>query len=315
MAAEISFRIANEEDSPAILAILNNSFRTPIRLPQWKWYSYRNPEGNNRVYVMLNRSGTVVGCYCVAPARYNLSGRIDNFGYANHMAVYPVFRSAFNFGRFSRFVFDQEQRLGTSFLLGPPNRNAYQPHKILGQWVDSGRLKISKRTVGLGRGRDHSCQLVQEFTLETIHPIQAESQYLNFSVVKSLDWMNWRYFERPNKPYMVFASRSAGCVSGIIVLKHWREADGYRKLHIMQMSAVDEQTAQDLLSAAYEYAGDADEINLWTSHNERFEKLLHAEGFVADEDAFQPLIARRIRNDPPNFAEPWNFCYGDADSY
>ena len=53
MLMALGFRTARREDSPQIVALLNQTFRTPIDVATWEWYVYGNPMGNSRAYVAL----------------------------------------------------------------------------------------------------------------------------------------------------------------------------------------------------------------------------------------------------------------------
>lgn len=310
----ISFRVGNKEDDNSIVALLNSNFRTKLSCADWLWYCYENPNGFNRVYIMLDAENIAVGCYCVSPLAILNYGKSNIIGYANHLVIQPTSRDAFSFIKFSKFVFEKEKERETRFLIGPPNKSSHQPHKVLAGWVDYGYLdSLVKIPIS---SKKHSCVIIDQFTIEHEIVFKACATNLSFCIEKSAAWLNWRYLSRPNNPYTSFAFYEDGSVCGFIVMKRWIESNDYRKAHIMDLWANNNNTVVELLKAAEHYAADFNEINLWCSSDSPIRSQLNVAGYVLQTEDRQPLIGRSLNGDIVRYPKKeWSFMYGDGDTY
>jgi len=310
---KVAFDLSNRDDDSAIIDLLNSSFRTPISEAEWNWFSYENPHGINRSYVLRDKK-KIIGCYCVNDMRVLQNGSALVVGYANHLAVAPEFRGAFAFLSFSKNVFDRERDMGTQFLIGPPNKTSYQSHKSLAGWRDFGRLdSLVKNNLAHER---HSCQEIMEFNGEFELLQNFVSRNQSFVVEKSALWLTWRYIDRPGKPYTSFSYRIDGVLAGYIVLKQWHESGGYKKAHVMDLCAINNEVVNQLLLAAFDYSADCNELNLWCPQQSVYYETFMDAGFIANIGATQPLIYKPLMGEHfGDLKHNWMFMYGDADGY
>ncbi len=309
----MKFELNTKDDDIGIIELLNSSFRTPISEEEWDWYSYGNPHGVNQSY-LLRENKKIVGCYCVNDMRVLQNASPLKIGYANHLAVAPDFRGAFTFLNFSKNVFEREKERGTQFLIGPPNKISYQSHKSLAGWKDFGTLQILVKQKPVREM--HHCQEIAEFNQE-FELLQARaSKNQNFTVEKNADWLTWRYMDRPGRPYTSFSYRIDGALVGYIVLKQWQELGGYKKAHIMDFCATNDEVANELLLAASDYSAECDELNLWCPQESAYYQAFVNAGFVINPEVSQPLIYKALKSEPSiELKNNWSFMYGDADGY
>jgi hypothetical protein len=314
MKEQVSFRIGTREDDTQLVALFNATFRTPVSNEDWRWFSYDNPNGLNRVYILQDSENSLVGCYCVFPAVILFDGQRCVAGFPHHLIVRLPYRGAHIFVDFSRFVFEYETRANSKVLVTAPNKNSYLPHKMLAGWSDFGLMDCLYKLQP--QSRSHRCKPVEVFTSEFEDLFITVSKNLAFCFEKSVAWLNWRYSDRPSKPYTRFAFYESSKLEGFIVIKRWQEPDGYRKAHIMDLWALTDNAVSQLLAAAETYAADCNELNLWSVTGYPYRNQLEANGFVARESARQPIIARALTGE--NMLFPMgaaSFMYGDGDGY
>lgn len=308
----LRLRPGTREDTPQIVALLNETFRTPMDAATWEWYVYGNPLGNSQVYVASGADDSVlVGVIAFAPIHLRLGGTIVVADYAHHLALKPEYRDTLSYIAILRYSLKAQAERGVKLAIGPPNRTAYPIHKTLMKWVDFGFLdclrKLSPQT------QTHSCVQVDRFSSAFDDFYRRVSKDLNFCVEKNVDWMNWPFCRRPGSPYTVYATFDREALSGYVILKRWQDPDGYRKAHILDLHAADDSAFVQLLAAAESYASDCNEVNLWAVQGYPYRDALESLGFTAGFR--QPLIVRTYDGTPIGYPNgPCSLSYGDGDT-
>lgn len=309
----LRFRDATRSDTPRIVTLLNQTFRTPIDEATWEWYVYGNPVGHSRVYLAAEPDDRLVGVIAFAPISLRVAGSPVIGDFAHHLVLEPAYRDTLSFVGLNRHALRAQAALGRGLAIGPPNRTAYPIHKTIMKWVDFGYLECLRK-VGPAE-RPHDCQETALFGREFDHFYSEVSRHLAFCVDKTLEWMNWRFCSRPGAPYTVYTLEQGNRLSGYVVLKRWQDPDGYRKAHILDMHALDAESLSQLATAAEAYAADCDEVNLWAVQGYLYRDSLEALGFTANPAARQPFIARPYDGSPLRFPDgPCAFAYGDGDT-
>jgi hypothetical protein len=315
MTASLRFRIAGREDTPAIVALLNQSFRARIDTATWDWFSYENPYGESRVYLAEEPdSAAVAGVFSFTPVPMRLHGEAIPVTHGHHLVVAPAHRGGPSFVALSRYALEAEASRGIRFVIGLLNRKSYQPHKFLMKWSDFGFLECLYKEFSISR--EHRCREVSAFPEDFDAFYRRVSESLPLHCDKTREWMDWRFFRRPGAPYTVYIATRNGAMTGYVVLKRWRDPDGYSKAHIIDLHALNEEVLVELVSAAESYAAGSNELNLWAAQGYRYRGFLESTGFCSrDASAPQPLAARALNGCSVMFPEgPTSFSYGDGDS-
>jgi hypothetical protein len=306
-------RSGRPADTPAIVALLNQTFRTPIDAATWEWYVYGNPLGPSRVYVATDVSEQIVGVIAFAPIPLRIGGpRIADF--AHHLALTPAYRDTFSFVALNRHALQAQAALGRELTIGPPNKTAYPIHKTITKWADFGFLASLRKLAPAPRA--HDCRECAAFTPDFDEFADAVCKPLLFCVEKNHGWMNWRFLRRPGGgPYTVYTRSTGSRLSGYVVLKRWQDPNGYRKAHIIDLHALGPDDLSHLVAAAESYASGCDELNLWSVRGYPYRPGLEALGFAENPAAHQPLIARPYGGPPLAYPTgPCAFAYGDGDT-
>ena len=312
-ASRLRFRDATPHDTPQIVPLLNQGFRTPIDAATWEWYVYGNPLGQSRVYLALEPDDTAVGIIAFAPIALRIDGSLANADFAHHLVLLPAYRETLSFVALNRHALRSQAALGRQLVIGPPNRTAYPIHKTIMKWADFGYLECLRKLKP--QARPHDCRQVSSFTPDFDSFIAEVSRQMTFCVDKNHAWMNWRFCNRPGAPYTVFALAEGKCWSGYVVLKQWRNPDGYRKAHILDMHASGADSLSHLVAAAESYGADCDELNLWAVQGYLYRDFLLTMGFAINAEAYQPFIARPYNGGVLRYPQgPSSFGYGDGDT-
>lgn len=308
----LRFRKAVREDSAEIVALLNQTFRTPIDTATWEWYVYGNPLGNSQVYVAAGPDRPdPVGVIAFAPIRLRLCEAILPGDYAHHLALKPEYRDTLSYITLLRHSLKEQATRGIKLAIGPPNRTAYPIHKALTKWVDFGYLDCLRKVSPTSHV--HSCSELGRFSSQFEEFYSRVSKDLTFCIEKNAQWMNWRFCQRPGAPYTVYTSSKGETMTGYVILKRWRDPDGYRKAHIVDLHAIDDAALLQLITVAECYAADCNELNLWAVQEYSYRGALESMGFTAGFR--QPLIARTYDGSGIDYPDgKCSLAYGDGDT-
>jgi hypothetical protein len=311
-APALNVRAAEPADTPEMVALLNRTFRTPLPEEVWLWYTRHNPLGPSRLYVAEEAgAGRLVGVIGFAPMPYRLEGTAISGVYGHHLAFEPAYRDTLSYLALCGHALSSERRHGVELILGPPNRRAYPVHKVLGKWFDFGYLDCLRKVPPFAEA--HDCEELERFPEGFDSFYKQVTSGWAFCVEKTAAWANWRFRERPDAPYTVYAVRDAGNLAGYVVLKRWQDPDGYRKVHILEIQALGDAALARLIAAAESYAAGCNELNLWAIRGYPYRSALQAAGFQSSHR--QPLLARTLNRPALPFPTgSASLGYGDGDS-
>jgi hypothetical protein len=309
----LQFRIATRQEIPETVQVFNESFRTPTDEKTWEWYAYGNPFGETQVYLAIDdRPDTPVGAFVFTPVPLSLGKRSIPASSGHHLCLKAAFQGGSAFIGMSRAALQGEVNRGMRLGLGLPNRKSHVPQKALLKWVDLCFLDCLYKAPGTARA--HGCREIKLFPPQFDTFYGRVTQDLDFYIHKNAAWMNWRFLERPGSPYTVFAVERGSELAGYVVLKRWREADGYTKAHIIDLHALDTGALMELVASAESYASDCQEINLWAAPGYPYLGFLEDTGFEPRQSARQPLIAKVLSGEAiPLQCGRAAFSYADGD--
>jgi hypothetical protein len=255
----------------------------------------------------------LVGVIGFAPIALRIGGHRVRADFAHHLVLTPAYRDTLSFVQLNRHALNAQAALGVELVIGPPNRTAYPIHKTIMKWVDFGSIDLLRKLKPTSRA--NVCVPVTRLPAAFNQFYERVSAGLAFCVEKNDAWVNWRFCERPGAPYTVFTLGAPDRLDGYVVLKSWQDRDGYRKAHILDMHARDDDNLSQLIAAAETYADGYDELNLWAVQGYVYRDALECLGFAANAAAKQPLIARRYDGSKPMYpAGPCSLMYGDGDT-
>jgi hypothetical protein len=309
-----SFSIT-ESPSQELLLLLNRNFRYQLSIDELSHYCLNGIFGRNRFYLMFNDEGELVGCFGVLPVQAYIKGASNNLGYANYLAIDQEYRGIFSFQALSNFVFKNEMNLGTVALYGPPNQSGYLAHTKLTGWLKFSEVELMAR------------RAPQEFSdtsfnfppcLKPDIPdklFQVNMSKYEFTLHRSKDWMQWRYYDFPERNYRVLTSFNNEVIDYFCVLKEWKNKDGKNIMHIMDMFSCSDSSWRLMLEKINQLTGSSCEINMWMSKNSHEYLSLCELGFESIKK--QPLIYKPLLNNCFNHLDDKNilFSYGDAEGY
>lgn len=311
---DLLIRLAVPEDDPRILEVFSASFGRDRRYftEFWKWFNYTCPEGRNRTAIIEDPArGRFAGSYSLIPIRLWINGQERKASLCTNVCIHPEYQRRGLFARVGAYALAQEPRFDTPISIGMPNAKALGGHLKVG-WREMGSLAhLFKRDC---EKRAHGCRQIDRFDGRFDALFDRIVSRFTFIVIKDQHWMNWRLVDRPDRRYTCMVLERGDDLAGYVVLKEFDDKD-FRKTHIMDIQAEDDEAALELIAAAESFAAGRDELNLYTTERNPYQRLFEQRGFLVNE-VFDRIIIH-FNEVPEQLPEDgaWWFCFADNDVY
>jgi hypothetical protein len=305
---KLDFTKSSDQDPSTYVELFSKCFPHFQFSSEWfNWYNFSNPLGENRNYVILDKE-EIVGMLGGLTIKVKLNGKIVDGILLTNGAIHPKYKGNALFVKLEKYLLEEEKKLGTSIVLGIPNKNIFRSHLKAGMKVLGNLDFIGKYTF---KNRKHNCVKIKSFD-DSFNKMQDTiNRKSNFIVCKDSDFLNWRYFQRPDKEYMVFATLDGNKPQGWIVVKHFND-NGYLKTHIVDIAAVDFNAFNNLINQAGQLAINRHELNVWQIDNSLYYDWFKEMDFIPTINK-NVLIYYGLKKKLVN--SNWWFTLGDNDVY
>lgn len=301
------------KDDDEILSVYNYAHKRNLTMEWFKWYDYSCPYGANRLCVAEDRDASrIAAVWGMLPLKIKLNDKVVNGSFAANATTHPDYEHRGIFANLNRFVQSQEKGHGVEVSIGIFGANDIWGMKHLG-WEILGDLEFIA-CYSTNRTEMPDVVKVNRFTREFDSLLSKFYDRARFSILKTHDFLNWRYFDRPDVEYHAYAYRSGHSLAGFVVLKYFKE-NGYRKAHILDIYFLSQDVFVALINAAKNFSaqGDCNELNCWQTRHSPYLQWFYRNGFepTSCSQALKSNLGR-IENLPN---QDWWFMLGDYDVY
>jgi len=304
----IEKKIPNFEQYEKLSKICFPNFKTSY---QWyQWYNFNCPTGQKHEYQILEDK-KLIGLLGCLPIKIKVNDETLNGGLLTNGMIHPEYRGKNLFVELEKFLIDSERRSGSKLLLGVPNRYIFRSHlrcdlRVLDNLDIIGKFNFSDRP--------GDCREIFRFDDSYQYLQRRMKEKTNMYIVKDPDYLNWRYFMRPDKKYRCFAYYEGDTPIGWIVIGEYDEK-GYKKTHIIDINATSIDIFKKLIRAAENLAHGRHELNCWNSAYSTYRRWFLESGFIPTTEK-NVLIGKGLDLDTEHIKkEDWWFCFGDNDVY
>jgi GNAT superfamily N-acetyltransferase len=324
MSSDVTFRFAEEKDLDSILRLFEQAFNRVISGDYYRWQFFDTPH--------CPLSSVVAECdrRIVAHAGFTARAAVLNgeerLVFLRHTSMSsPEVRGT---GIYSRLMDWAKARLrdkGAALLLAYPNANLHPLRILRDDYYDIYQIpalvrypsKHASRHTAPFPGRRMDGQLDDEYaTLSTAFP-----KTVAYGLLRTREYLAWRYAIRPDMEYHLLEERLQGRVKGALIWKSYPAAKPDRIMVLECLTPPDGDALDALLSPLEEYA-DAHgmSVRLWCNvqNDKRRHKHFERRGYVMGEPIIYfgafPLIAPEKL---PGFADyrNWHIAMGDVDIF
>jgi GNAT superfamily N-acetyltransferase len=280
----------------------------------FEWWYERNPTGPQVLSLVVD-DGRVAGASGMSHFRMRLGGEERTIAFALDAATHPDYRGRGLWSILERHNEDACAQAGAAAVLGFTNPVAGPI--LVGKlgWRDLARLRLWARPLSLrateSELRDGGGETLDRFDDEAEDVYRRASSDWAAHLVRSADYLNWRFAESP-RPYRILAERRGGRLEGWVVVTHKR-FQGRAVGAVADLVAVDGGAARSLLRrAARSVRGQA--LVALVNRPDRASFL--AAGFVPSHKTIR-FIGKPLAEgvELPAERNAWHLALGDADIF
>ncbi len=289
-------------------------------LKNWYWkYKGNNPYGKSLVWVATDKK-KIVATFSIIPLEYIIDGKVVKGSCSIAMIVHPDYQNKGLIKFVADKLFNEAKINKIRFVYGYPNENAYQIHKVFFSYTDISMQKLYFQKIH----KDLKIKLENKILInESERFDKADNKFLKkasnqrkVSLKRTNDFLNWRYFDRPDYQYKVFKFVKNNNLIAYVVLKIYKE-DKIIRGHIIDLF-YDKKTNvfNEIINFSKKYfiKNNCNELTLWLQGDELASKKLKKQGFKVLSS--RPMICKFIDLKKKQISKlnkkDWYFTMGDT---
>ncbi len=307
-------------DEEKIIELFELVFNRKMTIEQWRWRFENNPAGKYMIKLMWVGE-KLVGHVAVSPIYVKINGEQVLTSHCLATMTHPEYSGKGIFKKLSLALFHkQENELNSKAIWAFPNNNSHYVFvKSLG-WKDIAVV----HTLGIKPEKvvslDTAVEILefQEFNDSHVSFIEDITKNAKVKVDRNLDYLDWRYCQKPSVSYKKFEIKKDGKIVGLIISKVYKSVvEGKFELNLVEVFFVDYNALpESIIEISKLYDLNFERITLWKNLSDPNHIQLEKIGFKLTlpqtyfgsrtVDAFQTVF-----NDPRN----WLIAMGDSDVF
>ncbi len=248
----------------------------------WQWMYKQNPAGAARIW-LAEHEGRVVGQSAVIPVAMKVGSEIVTGFQAMHTMTHPEYRRQGIYETIAKKTYAEAAKKGMHIGYRFPNENSHPIAINKLNWFDVATMQIVFKPLNWGNAlklrinnrfllglctvggnmldkmfyRAKEVPFVEGLTITRVSSFDERisefcstvSNQYPIMVMRSVDYLNWRYITVPDVEYSIYIAELAGEIHGYLVLRCIQKGQA-RVGAICDIFAQSEQIAQCLISEA-----------------------------------------------------------------
>ncbi len=307
-------------DEHHIIQLFGKVFGRPMEFELWKWRFENNPAGKHMIKLMWDEN-KLVGHYAVSPAKIMIEGKEYLSTLSMTTMTDPDYGGRGIFGKLANSLYKElENELGVKAIWGFPNNNSHYGFIKKLEWKDLGL--ISHIGLPLSNIVPQLSNRIRQFEVfKPKHEDIITKITSNFSVYakRDIDYLTWRYNEKPKVKYFKFEYFAQEVQSFIIVKKYPSDIEGINNLFITELG-IDFSHLNILpvfISHLLAFFGQKDAVlYTWLSvFDKRYIYLERAGFYPTGKSTYLGVRANNEKTKVLTDFRNWYYSYGDSDVY
>ncbi|MGM8215061.1 GNAT family N-acetyltransferase [Bacillaceae bacterium W0354] len=340
-------RFYQKGDEASLNALFYDVFNKKRSEAAFAWKFINHPNENNPWILVYEEDGRILGSIALWVKDAFIHGEKKLIALRCDTMVHPDARGKGVYGALNEKMIEEAEKQGITYLYGFPSKMAkdrlikktggkhledisrftmiFRPFNIL-----SKQIPVTKIMKPLDEWRTkrklNRVQKVLDHEKYKTEPLEKFDSSVNELVEKTKDmrpvmirrtekYLNWRYFEHPDKTYKVFAIREDEHLLGYIVIN--QEESKNKVGSIIDALAIDDDDIwQILVRRAVVELGQCDFIQSWAIPGTQLAKILQQVGFF-EKDKPMPLVGNLIDQafEDIHDYKAFYITQGDVDSF
>lgn len=289
----------------------------------WEWI-YSSWTGRDPIIRYATVESEIVAHYAVLPSIFSVNGRDRAGGMAIHLAAAPEGATFQPVIQVCRETYEASRKEGIDLLLGFPSEDSWELSLRLLGWtaladlpsLEAPLLDLQEAVANPSRYQ-FEIQPVDALTRDHAELIQAFIPPSTIRQRRSMEFLDWRYAQRPDEEYVLLSVREAGRLRACAILKTYTGERGQFG-HVLEwgLPADSSDLVSNVLHGAVGHfrQEDVDIVSTWmlATHPAypQLRKLGLSAGPFVTHSAIRPLEWSGDSN-----LEHWHLAMGDYDVF
>lgn len=286
------FEKYNSKDYKPIIDLFQKAFKRDLDLKVWNWIMrVKDKERQAAIWVALDQTNNkVIANYNLLPMLYIYKGKIINGAMCLDVMTDPSYQKKGVFVNIGKQALGNEKIGGRKIAIGIPNNNALPGHLKIG-WKIAFNITLLEKKID-----SHHCNFdnskikqIYKFDDRVNELFKFFSREYDFIMLRDKDYLNWRFFERPDVQYEIYAYENDKQLNGYIVFKIYNN----EKFHIIELVYENNISRDELLKFAEYKANRFGNLSCWSvKDTPLYNKLISGEYRVIKDDI--PFIIHEL---------------------
>lgn len=315
----MEIRSYQHNDEKQILELFKLVFKKDLSAKYWNWRFLENPAYEKPMIYLMWDGSVLAGHYAVSPVKMKFESEVKMTALSMTTMTHPEYGGRGIFSDLASGLYkDISENSGVSMVWGFPNNNSHYGFVKNLKWSD--KEVIPSLTINpslLKRKSSFQFNKIESFTVQHENSANQLIADLGFNchVLKSQEYLNWRFVSNPMADYTTLEIEVASN-RYFITTKIFKTAVDFQVDVVEFALPFDMEMIQSALIEVISYYeavnGVIAKINLWIPLQDKRRILLEKLGFIMD--APLTYLGRRVfDNEYTN--QSWYYSMSDSDVY
>jgi hypothetical protein len=290
-----------------------------------EYYTWRvlNTPGNKiLVDLFKNDAGNIISHYAVCPVNSYYRGEEFQSVLSLITMTHPDYKSMGLFPKLASKLYQRSfEEEHIQLVYGFPNTNSHYSFIKKLQWNDVYMIPTMKKT--MTQNLSWKQQSVEVFhadhRFDDLWKMVSTQSNRFFANSRTSTFINWRFFNRPDKKYRIFVLSNQNTISAYFVVKEYVNGQ-HKELDVVDMLIGYESDEPAVMESLLKLASDenAQAINMWIPYSTPFYHLAEKNGFIPREHitylGYKPFNIKQDTQ-PLLISSNWYLTMCDSDVY
>lgn len=308
MSPEYEFSILPPNKRQEFIKSWEKAFKRQLEPCVYDWIF----DSTNLIYVAMYAHEIAAG-YCLYPVDGIVSGEATKALLCNNVFVDPKHQGKNLFVRLGKYALQSAGALGYRFAYGIPNAMALPGHLRVGWSLQPtiGFLEKARGDIRIAKTSEWCYGILTDKQLRAIEDCSVRASVgRGFSILKTSEFVRWRYLSKPSVKYWFGLAWCDGILSAYCVVKFYAEKNC---VHFVDIDGTDSDAVTSLIRSVDSINSSFKFSNVWdsTAHANCFLDCGYATSSHKDSLIFiDPLYLKKI-----TVEGRVNLVLGDNDVY
>lgn len=304
-----------------IKMLFEKVFKQPYSLDLWQWRFEENPYGNRKIMLMWDND-LLVGQYAVSPVNMVIKGENIKTALSLATMTHPEYEGKGVFKNLAKSLYSKLKEEGYQSVWGFPNNNSH------GGFVNSlGWKNIAvQHSLGIHYNSIKNSEIISQFDkfeifeFNKLHQdfiVSLSNNFETLRINKSVDYLNWRYCEKPLVTYHKYFGNVGGFDFLIIVKVYNEKSSNNMTLNILELYIENYSVLPSILNNIVKLLEvNINYINIWKNLFDIDHSKLERLGFtVCNPQTYLGILPLNDGFQEVCSYQYWNINMGDSDVF